>query len=93
MDGQLRREARSLRHPRRILAHCRTLFAAAFGAAAVPVTVDCPQCDTSFPFHGPSNPRFDSSGFECCKLKSAHCGVSLAGVIDPYDDTLLLSPA
>jgi hypothetical protein len=36
-------------------------------------------------------PRFDSSGFESYEFQCSHCGATLAGIVDPYDDRLLLN--
>ena len=33
----------------------------------------------------------DSCGFESYELECRRCGASLGGIIDPYDDELLLS--
>jgi len=37
--------------------------------------------------------HFDREGFESYKLACSSCGAFLAGVIDPFDGTLLLSGA
>ncbi len=36
-------------------------------------------------------PRIDSCGFESYSLECVECGGLLGGIIDPYDETLLLS--
>ncbi|MGA3310493.1 MAG: hypothetical protein ABSD08_18065 [Xanthobacteraceae bacterium] len=36
-------------------------------------------------------PRIDSCGFESYSLDCMECGAPLAGIIDPYDDALLLA--
>jgi hypothetical protein len=36
-------------------------------------------------------PRIDACGFESYTLECVQCGGSLAGIVDPFDDTLLLS--
>ena len=38
-----------------------------------------------------ATPRIDSCGFEAHSLKCWKCAAELAGIIDPLDDTLLLS--
>ncbi len=53
--------------------------------------VACPQCEAQLLWHRSAAPALDSSGFETCRLECTHCGVSLAGVVDPYDDAVLLS--
>jgi hypothetical protein len=35
--------------------------------------------------------QIDGSGFESYRLSCRACAVPLAGVVDPYDETLLLS--
>jgi uncharacterized Zn finger protein len=51
----------------------------------------CPKCGADVVLHRVLNPRIDSSGFENYFLKCSQCGVWLIGVIDPYDETLLLT--
>jgi hypothetical protein len=64
--------------------------------AAFPIDADttaavaCPKCDVIFAFHRNATPRVDASGFESYSFECVGCGVALAGVVDPYDDTLLL---
>jgi hypothetical protein len=53
--------------------------------------VECPNCKARFLFRRARVPHFDSSGFESYAFKCNFCRASLAGVIDPYDGTLLLS--
>jgi hypothetical protein len=36
-------------------------------------------------------PRIDSCGFQSYSLDCVECGTPLAGIIDPYDEALLLS--
>jgi hypothetical protein len=36
-------------------------------------------------------PRIDECGFESRSFECEKCGATLAGVIDPFDETLLLS--
>ncbi len=36
-------------------------------------------------------PRIDACGFESYSLECQECGARLAGIIDPYDEELLLS--
>jgi hypothetical protein len=51
----------------------------------------CPKCGTRLVLHRMLNPRIDSSGFENYFLKCDQCGAWLIGIIDPYDETLLLT--
>jgi len=36
-------------------------------------------------------PRIDACGFESYSLECKECGVPFAGIVDPFDDTLLPS--
>jgi hypothetical protein len=36
-------------------------------------------------------PQIDACGFESYRLECKECGLPLAGIVDPFDDTLLLS--
>jgi hypothetical protein len=51
----------------------------------------CPRCSAQLVFQRSGTPEIDSSGFETCRLDCTQCEASLAGVIDPYDDAVLLS--
>jgi hypothetical protein len=42
-------------------------------------------------FYRSRTPRIDSSGFESYSLECKECRARLAGIIDPYDEKLLLS--
>jgi hypothetical protein len=53
--------------------------------------VICPQCDAQLLFHRSCTPEIDACGFETCRLVCSECAASLAGVIDPFDDAVLLS--
>jgi hypothetical protein len=59
-------------------------------ASAAPV-VACPACNAGLVFHRDSAPRIDACGFESYSLECGECGAPLAGIVDPCDDTLLLS--
>ena len=54
-------------------------------------TIACPKCDAHFVFCRSSKPFIDACGFESYTLACHECGASLAGVVDPFDDTLLIS--
>jgi hypothetical protein len=53
--------------------------------------VVCPQCDAQLLFHRSRTPEIDACGFETCRLVCSECAASLAGVIDPHDDAVLVS--
>lgn len=55
--------------------------------------VACVKCGARLPFRKSDTPRIDECGFESYSLECNKCGVGLAGIIDPYDETLLLSVA
>jgi uncharacterized Zn finger protein len=58
---------------------------------ALSVQIECPQCKAHSVFHRAAFPHFDSSGFESYSIKCQNCGTFLVGIIDPFDDKLLLS--
>ncbi len=58
--------------------------------AAAPV-VACPACSARLAFRRNSLSRIDACGFESYSLECKECGVPFAGIVDPFDDTLLLS--
>ena len=60
---------------------------AALGAQAVA----CPTCSVRFVFCRSRNPVIDACGFESYALECHECGASLAGIVDPFDDTLSLA--
>jgi len=51
----------------------------------------CPQCRAGLMVVRDSLPAIDSCGFESYSLACQQCGTPLAGIVDPADDTLLLS--
>ena len=53
--------------------------------------VECPKCAGQLPFSRKPVPAIDGSGFESYSLECAHCGAELVGIIDPFDDHLLVS--
>jgi hypothetical protein len=67
--------ARGLKHPRQY--H--------------PLVIKCPKCQARLTFHRTLAPSMDSCGFESYSLECGACGVVFAGIIDPYDEALLLS--
>jgi hypothetical protein len=75
-----------------LMSHYRTVQSwdepnTALGAQAVA----CPKCDAPFVFCRNSKPFIDACGFESYALECHECGASLAGIVDPFDETLLLS--
>jgi hypothetical protein len=67
--------ARGLKHPRQY--H--------------PLVIKCPKCEARLTFQRTLAPSMDSCGFESYSLECGACGVVFAGIIDPYDEALLLS--
>jgi C4-type Zn-finger protein len=53
----------------------------------------CPICNASLTFFRTSVPHIDECGFESYRLECKECGTPLAGIIDPADETVLLSAA
>ena len=54
-------------------------------------TIACPKCSASFVFCRSHKPFIDACGFESYTLECNECGASLAGIVDPFDETLLIS--
>jgi hypothetical protein len=55
------------------------------------VKVACPKCDTSLKLYRSDKPHIDECGFESYAFKCSACGSMLVGIIDPVDDTLLMT--
>jgi C4-type Zn-finger protein len=53
--------------------------------------IACPACSAQLTFHRSNSPHIDECGFESYSLECKECGVPLAGIIDPFDETLLLT--
>jgi len=53
--------------------------------------IACPQCGALSMFCRSRTPSVDSCGFESYSLACKACGIPLAGIVDPRDETLLLS--
>jgi len=53
--------------------------------------VACPRCSAALPFVRGETPHIDECGFESYRLQCTECRAELAGIIDPFDDALLLS--
>jgi len=65
-------------------------------AEAANITADmpaaaCPGCSAQLMLRRSAAPLIDACGFESYQLACHACGAPLAGIIDPADDTLLLS--
>ena len=53
--------------------------------------VACPRCAGSLTFDRSCTPCIDACGFESYSFECKECGAALAGIVDPFVDTLLLS--
>ena len=53
--------------------------------------IGCPKCTAQLIFYRSNMPRIDACGFESYSLECEKCGAAFAGIVDPFDDTLLLS--
>jgi len=53
--------------------------------------VACPKCDASLAFYRSDKPHIDECGFASYSLNCKGCGSTLVGIIDPVDDSLLLT--
>jgi len=51
----------------------------------------CPNCKTGSKFFRTTYPQIDSGGFESYSFQCKRCKSSLAGIIDPINDELLVS--
>jgi len=51
----------------------------------------CPKCKLRSTFYKTIDVRIESSGFESCRVQCNICSSALAGILDPYDGTLLVS--
>jgi len=51
----------------------------------------CPKCGAQFMFYGNCTLRIDPHGFEHYDLECPECEERLVGIIDPYDNALLVS--
>jgi hypothetical protein len=61
------------------------------GTITSPQTAACPSCAAQLVLLRSPSPEIDSCGFESYRLQCHECGAKLAGIVDPADDTLLLS--
>ena len=53
--------------------------------------VECPNCAKISTFIKPTQPHIDTCGFESYTFLCEYCGSLLSGVVDPFDDQLLVS--
>ena len=53
--------------------------------------IECPECGSRFLFCRSRTPRMDHGGFETYSLECKRCCSPLAGIVDPSDETLLIS--
>jgi hypothetical protein len=53
--------------------------------------IACPECEARLTFCRNPTPKFDSCGFESYSLECKECKATLAGIIDPHREELLLS--
>jgi hypothetical protein len=56
-----------------------------------PQVVPCLECDAWLTLGETQSPQIDSCGFENYGLECKGCGAWFVGIVDPNDDTLLLS--
>jgi DNA-directed RNA polymerase subunit RPC12/RpoP len=66
----------------------------AAGGASTLFAIDviaCPKCAARLTLNRDLLPLIDSAGFENYSFKCEQCGAELVGVIDPFDDRLLVS--
>jgi hypothetical protein len=58
---------------------------------AFPVEVACPGCGAHFAFCRSEYPFIDACGFESYTFACKECGAALSGIVDPFDDALLIT--
>jgi len=51
----------------------------------------CPRCSAALGLLRSDRPHIDDCGFESYRFECADCGTALVGIIDPADETLLVS--
>jgi hypothetical protein len=56
-------------------------------------TIDCPRCAEPLAFRRNGGQRIDACGLESHRLDCRSCDAVLTGVVDPYDEALLVSAA
>jgi hypothetical protein len=65
----------------------------AWETSGLPLTVDCPQCGARLTRVRSRTALIDSCGFEIYNIQCDRCDAHLVGLIDPVDDTLLVTPS
>ncbi len=55
--------------------------------------VACPGCAAALVIYRSTRPQIDECGFESYSLTCRACGSAIVGIIDPFDDKLLLTVA
>jgi hypothetical protein len=53
--------------------------------------VACPGCGARFAFCRSEHPVIDACGFESYTFACKECGAPLSGIVDPFDDALLIT--
>ena len=56
-----------------------------------PLIADCPKCGTRITCFGNRTAQIDSCGFETYNFQCEKCGARLDGIIDPFDEKLLVT--
>jgi len=51
----------------------------------------CPTCTAVFTLHRSPTPHMDECGFESYTIECSQCGTTLSSIVDPTDETLLVS--
>ncbi len=60
-------------------------------AASGAQLIACPLCGAGIAFDRSPIPHIDECGFESYRFECRQCGAPLACIVDPADDSLLLS--
>lgn len=55
--------------------------------------IDCPRCAQPLIFGRNGAAQIDACGFESYRLDCGSCNAVLTGIVDPYDEALLVSAA
>jgi hypothetical protein len=53
--------------------------------------VACPGCDAALEYGGCAKSDVDECGFESYRFRCGTCGAMVVGIVDPADQTLLLT--
>jgi hypothetical protein len=65
----------------------------AWETSSLSLVVECPRCGAQLTAGRIRTATIDSCGFETHNIQCGKCDVRLVGMIDPVDDTLLVTPA